>query len=247
MIKKLIKSFKEYRRKASRAKFYTKKNLESSVAEDSPSGRYELTIEKYKTEKGAWSYTRGIVKNKHTSKTIAVVDRNYSHFWSCWVEDHPDGHDYILCGEDYQGQTIIRLDDYKRLDYRPEAASRGNGFCWVEAKASPDKTTIGVCGCYWGSPYDACFFDFTEPFKHPVEIPNRFYDENPGCYLYSDIVDWKDNNTVLIGFEHEVRKSDGMDMDELYEEDEEAYYKACDENDVKYEVVTMEYKVRQEK
>lgn len=237
LAKKLITSIKEYAREFKKQGFYNKKNLEKTEVEESPCGKYELTIESFKTGKGTWNYTRGTVRNKATEDVIAVVDRNYHSFWRCWADNHPDGHDYLLCGENYQGQTIIRLDDPERIDYLPKSAEKGVGFCWADVQVSPDKTIIAVEGCYWACPYEVRFYDFTEPMKHPVDLASA-------DGRYDRLFGWKDATTAIVGYEEEIRKSDGMNMDELYELDEDAADKAYDEDDIDYRDVKTELKLR---
>lgn len=129
----------------------------------SPSGKYQLTITRHSTGKGTWAYSKGVVACDATPRY--EVCRNYSHFPFLFVEEHPNGHDYLICGENYQGQTIIELDTGLRKDYLPEEASRGFGFCWSSYQISPSKKTLAVNGCYWACPYEVWLVDFSEPMK----------------------------------------------------------------------------------
>ena len=53
-------------------------------------------------------YTRAVVTGD--DGTIAAVNRNYSSFWYCFIENHATtGHDYLLCGDDYQSFTVCDL------------------------------------------------------------------------------------------------------------------------------------------
>lgn len=126
------------------------------------SGKYVLTIEQLHTGKGTWEYTRGTVKTKSGSM-IAVVDRNYSRFPFAFVEGHRDGHDYLICGDDYQGQTIVQLTTGERAD-------KFIGFCWSDIHPSPDGQIIAVEGCGWGGPYELVFYDFRDPMKLPLPV-----------------------------------------------------------------------------
>lgn len=118
--------------------------------ETSPSGKYSLTISTIETKPGCWDYTCGVVKAG--DREISTVKRNYSSFPFLWIEDHPNGHDYLVCGENYQGQTVIELDTGKRRDFLPEEAKKGHGFCW--GSCTFDRTTmmLVVCGCIWACP-----------------------------------------------------------------------------------------------
>ena len=155
-------NYEKYRKEIEQ--YFLEKNLvEGSIEEfKSPSGCYVLTAEEYTTRENAWSYTRGIVKKADTGNLIADVKRNYSHFWHSWVQ-HSNGCEYLLCGEDYQGQTVINLTKGTVVNYYPEEGHNGVGFCWVDAYASPDSQYLAVEGCIWACPYEIVFFDFTEP------------------------------------------------------------------------------------
>lgn len=144
----------------------------------SPSGRYRLQVTPYETGKGYWNLTEGIVFGPPSkdvpSGIIEVVQRNYAHFWHCWVEPHSDGHSYLLCGEDYQGQTVIQLDTGKRIDYLPKEAKKGWGFCWIAVEPIEDDQLI-VDGCYWGAPEERLIVDFSKPMELPYPVVDRYY------------------------------------------------------------------------
>lgn len=130
----------------------------------SPSGRYKLVVTRHTTGPGFWCYSKGRIYND-SEVLIGEVCRNYSSFPFEFVEEHPNGHDYLVCGEDYQGQTVVELDTGKRRDYLPKAAVQGWGFCWASYTASPSKRTLSVCGCYWACPYEVWFVDFSDPME----------------------------------------------------------------------------------
>jgi len=172
--------------------FLPEKELKERKREElSPSGKYKLVIQYFKTGEGTWNYSQGSVFVKNSDTPIAVVRRNYSSFPFSWVEGHKNGHDYMLCGEDYQGQTVIELDTGKRASYTPTAANQGVGFCWVVYHPSPDGLTIAVEGCFWACPYETVFYDFSEPLNLPYpELDRTDYEEFFG---------WVDNSTARIG------------------------------------------------
>jgi len=91
--------------------YFTKKNIRSSHEQivRSPSGSFELKIYEVVTGAGAWGYTLGIVKNLHTGSVICEIKRNFSHFWYAWVQ-HQNGYEYLLCGEDYQGYSVLNFE-----------------------------------------------------------------------------------------------------------------------------------------
>lgn len=132
--------------------------------EISPSGRYLLHITHYQTKPGAWSYTKGTVYAlplHDASEPIAEVKRNYMNFHHGWVEG-VRGHDYLLTGEHYMGQTVIELDTGKRADRQP----KGEEFCFAEYTLLDDDR-IEILGCYWACPYERVIFDFSEPLGLP--------------------------------------------------------------------------------
>lgn len=119
-----------------------------------PSGRYRLVISVHHTKPGWCNNSKGLVYEG--DRLIATVCRNYDAFPFLFVEAHPNGHDYLVCGEDYQGQTVVELDTGKRVDY-------GGHFCWASYTASPSKRTLAVWGCFWAAPYEVRFVDFDDP------------------------------------------------------------------------------------
>lgn len=200
----------------------------------SPSGNFELTIDTYSTGKTTWPYTRGIVRRARGGKVVADVKRNFSHFWHSWVQ-HANGNEYLLCGEDYQGQTIINLTTGDTQSYFPESGYGGGGFCWTAAYSSPDSTIVAVDGCYWACPYEIVFFDFA----NPEVLPYREY------LRVGDIVDcagWLDNDRFKLTREIQVRKSDGRPYEELSEPEQDE----LDEHDELGEYIKKEVIVTRE-
>lgn len=152
---------------------FVPENIDRSIpmqTEISPSGKYAVSILNYRVGEGYWNYTKGIVHDIVNGGIIAIVKRNYSHFPFTFFEGHPDGHDYFLCGEDYQGQTIIQLDTKSRVDYLPPEAKDGVAFCWISIThdiEQGDPPTISVEGCVWGVPYEMVVYDFSNPMDPP--------------------------------------------------------------------------------
>jgi hypothetical protein len=135
----------------------------------SPGGTYKLVVTPYATGPGHWAYTQGLVYRVGSDTPIAEIRRNYSAFPALFVEVHPNGHDYLVCGEDYQGQTVIELDTGKRRDELSEGTDKGHGFCWAEARFHPT-SVLAVAGCHWACPYEYRFFDFADPMSGWPEI-----------------------------------------------------------------------------
>ena len=191
---------------------FIKKNALFDKQEEvvSPSGKYGLIITPYTTGKGCWNYTLGEVFVE--DQLIALVKRNYSSFPYAWVEAHANGHDYLVCGENYQGQTIIELDTGKRIDYLPEMAKLGGGFCWTDIVPSFDGNLLAVVGCYWGSPYEVVIYDFSNPMDAPWIILNRDIDNDT-------FVKWIDNTSCEIGRAYEFSKVYNKREKDLTEEE----------------------------
>lgn len=208
--------------------YYVSKRLVNTKLLFSPSNKYQLNIREYDTGKHYWNYTRGTIYDAN-GKEIADVKRNYSAFPYAWVEGHPNGHDYLVCGFNYQGQTIIELDTGKRKDYLPEEAKLGMGFCWAAYEPSPNRLKLAVNGCYWGGPYDIVIVDFSDPIKHLPYI--EWLD-------YRDFFGWIDDENVSVGRWEDIRKSDGKPEQELTDEEiDEALNKDdWDEREVKHAV-----------
>jgi hypothetical protein len=175
-----------------RAEFEAK-FAEYSIVEDSlevhhsPSGKYTLEVQKYSKGEGIWAYSRGLVKRNSDRFLVADVKRNYGAFWHAWVL-HPNGHEYLLCGEDYQGYNIICLDTGENLFHYPEDAFEGTGFCWATVHPSPDGLTLAVEGCYWACPYELVFYDFSDPSTIPLLELTRIEE-------YFDVTGWDGNTT----------------------------------------------------
>jgi hypothetical protein len=128
-------------------------------------GDYELVITQYVTGKNTWNYSLGEVFR--FGVFVAGVRRNYSSFPFAMLS-HSNGHDYLVCGSDYQGQTVIELDTGKRKDTLSPGAETGHGFCWaeIEEEAVPSEGDfLSVCGCTWGGEYEWISVDFADPFN----------------------------------------------------------------------------------
>ncbi len=202
-------------RRISMEKYFVPENAQPDPKiHKSPSGRYTLKVTGYATKPGAWAYSRGEVYDGE--KLVGDVKRNYSHFPFSWAEAHENGHDYLVCGEDYQGQTTIELDTGARADSgaTPDTM-KGFGFCWSSMHPSPDKRVLAVDGCYWACPYEVVLFDFREPMKLPYPELERWED-------MESFDSWKTTGIVTLSRTEDVRKSDGKSIDLLTEEELDA-------------------------
>lgn len=138
---------------------------------DSPSGKYTLVVSTESQRKEGWKYSRGVVKNKVTQEVTADIRRNYENFWHCWIQR--DKQEYLLCGEDYQGYTIINATSGKRQSYLPPEAIEGFGFCFASVETAPDQNYLLVDGCYWAGPYELRIYDFRNPEVLPYPLLKR--------------------------------------------------------------------------
>lgn len=227
-----MKPWYEEKRKAVEATFETAVRVDDEAkTARSPSGRYSLEIVPYGNGPGKWAYTRGLVRGEEPNSVLADVKRNYSQFPYSWCEGHSNGHDYLICGEDYQGQTIIELDTGQRLDYVPDSAERGFGFCWVAHYPSPDGKYIFVDGCVWACPYELILYDFSSPMALPYQEIKRWPVWRVGGF--------QPDGSFSFEYVVEVRKSDGKPIADMTEEELEqfeaidGYEKLCGEKRVR--------------
>lgn len=180
----------------------------------SPTGRYKLRVSKYgEVGKACWEYSRGIVSRVSDGKILADVKRNIGHFWHTWVE-HPNGNEYLLCGEDYQVYSLVNLTQATYQVYFPDGGYQGVGFCWTAVYPSPDRMALAVDGCYWACPYEIVFFDFRTPDRLPYKELGRFSN-------LTECEGWLDNETFALTREVEIRKSDGVPYEQLSEEEQQ--------------------------
>lgn len=145
----------------------------------SPSGRFKLITSRFSTGPGSWDYSQGKVYHAGSDVPLATVQRNYGAFPFTWVEAHPDGNDYLIAGQDYQGQTVIELDTGLRVERLSPGTEKGHGFCWAEARFDAATQMLIVCGCIWACPYEFRFYDFSHPMDGWPEIePDTMIEED---------------------------------------------------------------------
>lgn len=157
--------------------YFIPENKTDAREELSLSGRYKLVISSFKTKDGCWNYSQGEVYRNSDNKLLGTVQRNYSAFPFLFIEDHPRG-DFLICGENYQGQTVIDLINEKRKDFLPSTASKGTGFCWASYTYEPINQMLIVDGCYWACPYETKFFDFSDPMEKGWDVLTDEYIDN---------------------------------------------------------------------
>ena len=160
------------------AKYFVPEKTKFTGEHVSPSGRYFLKLFSVETGPKSWAYTQGLVFSKESDEPLFEVRRNYSSFPFSWIEDHPNGHAYLVCGEDYQGTTVLELDTGKRRNFFPMAGVKGHGFCWSSHSFHAESSTLVVTGCYWACPYEYRFYDFSNPMDGwpEIEIEDSYVD-----------------------------------------------------------------------
>jgi hypothetical protein len=115
---------------------------------------------------------------------LAEIRRNYYTFWHFLYENHPaDGNDYLLCGEDYQGLTLVNLITGEVRHHFPEEGFKGHGWCTADIERTEDPTILKAVGCFWACPYNIRLLDFSNPdaFSFERGLPDLtegiFFDE----------------------------------------------------------------------
>ena len=177
----------------------------------SPSGKYTVEITSYENPR----YSRGVIRNAQTEELIAEVVRNIDHFPFSWCEGHPTGHDYLICGEDYQGQTIVELDTGQRVDFIPDEAEQGAGFCWVKHYPAPDGKHLFIDGCIWAGAYEMILFDFSKPLDLPYQELNRWF--------VNEVQGFQPDGSFWFDYSIEIRLSDGKPVDDFTDKEWDEY------------------------
>ena len=213
LFKELPRSERYHVQRGGIEKFFVEENrvAERQETYESPSGKYKLVVDSYFTREGSWSYTCGRLYSQDGETPIAEVKRNYGSFPYMWMEGHPDGHDYLICGEDYQGQTFVQLDTGKVRNLIPDDAFAGFGFCWAGYKLI-NPTTLLVEGCYWAAPYEYRVFDVSNPMEGWPEY--EFPEESPWLDPEGDI-EWTEGGLLVWQKYNPIHKKSGKSLREL--------------------------------
>ena len=170
----------------------------------SPCGKYKLDLYKYLTQKGRWNYTEGVITRLKDNKELCSIKRNYSCFYYKWINN------YFICGENYQGYSVIDLDKEEQSIYFPEEGFKGGGFCWASIYGVANNKLV-VEGCYWGGSYEVVVYDFSNPSVLPLPELERF-DVDGHVKL--------DGNTLTIEQELEYRLSDDAFYNDLSDKEQ---------------------------
>lgn len=145
----------------------------------SDSGKYELHVTRHTTGKNSWDYSKARVYRDGV--LVTEVCRNYGSFPFLFIEGHPNGNDFLIAGEDYQGQIVIELNTGRRRGLLPEEAKQGFGFCWADYRFDSKSQVVVVDGCFWACPYEFKFFDFSDPMEKgwpQIEMEDAYADSD---------------------------------------------------------------------
>lgn len=176
----------------------------------SESGKYQLQITPviFKVKDRFWAYTIGKVLASDNKTVLHTIKRDSDKFPFFFTEGH-DGKDYLLCGEDRQGQTIIELNTGQTTTYVGEKAKRDMEFAWQKFHVSPDKEHIAIEGYAKSNHKDFSeyrsirFFNFKQPMILPYyEIGDRI------TFPYDEGIGWENEQNFLVAVNEERRKSD---------------------------------------
>jgi len=143
-------------------------------------------------------------------KLIHAIFRNDVDFPFLFVEDHSDGNDYLICAEDLQTHTVIRLNTGERLDYVSEKSKRNMEFSWQRFFVSPDMKKMAIEGTAKHKHNE--LVEYSEirfyNFENPLILPYYEISDRITC-PYENIEGWEeDNSSLLVSFLEERRKSD---------------------------------------
>jgi hypothetical protein len=177
----------------------------------SPSGKYRLEVDVYHTRKGCWSYSRGMVYQD--DRLIADIKRNFETFPYAWLGKENETH--LYCGFDYQGQTIIDLQNGCRKDTLSTGSEQGFGFCAVGFFISPPPSKYMIIeGCIWGYSTEVRVYDISNPM-----LPTLLFGED------SEFSNWVSSEKFNIYYETSYiylpgHPFDGRHVDDLTEDED---------------------------
>lgn len=186
-------------------KFFTPENKIDNKTEVilSPSARFQLTINVYRTGTNTWNYSECIITRINDQKIVAEIKRNYPVFHHTFFVK--DNEEWLQTGKTYQSQIFVNLDTEQIYDNSDKADY--HDFCWAQSLISPDGNTLAVNGCYWGAMYEYRFFDFTDPLKGWPELPTE------KCLDTGDYDGhWNDDDTFTVYFTRWIDDEDKEDL-----------------------------------
>ncbi|MCL6456529.1 MAG: hypothetical protein K6T85_00845 [Gorillibacterium sp.] len=173
--------------------FQEKYKTDESEVFYSPSQKYKLTVVHYEHHEGIvrHDYTQGIITKEDDVDYKVEIKRNFGTFLFQWTNQAAK--DYLLCGQDYQGYTIVDLESQEIHDYIPEESYDSEGFCWAAIHFSHHVNVLVVEGCFCAAEYEIVCYDFSNPAELPYKEIKRIspYEEvlgwkSPGIFEYID-------------------------------------------------------------
>lgn len=205
---------------------------------ESPCGRYLIeltTFSEYPSDLARTTflkknpgpdYSRGVVREKETGRVIEEIRRNAWDFWTQWI-DHPSGDSYLLCAQDIAGYSAINLSSGETRHFCPEGEDLESCLVWRKVALSPDGMRLAVVGSmFFGSPEESrhcVLFDIQSPDSLPYsELARAPCDNSP---LESIVAEedpengWRDSETFVYLEQCLYRKSDGLSIDQVTEEE----------------------------
>lgn len=187
--------------------YYKPENLGDSEEVISPSGKYKLVIQAYKTIEGCWDHTKGLLFCG--DQLLASIERNYGSFAYNFVQDGDK--EYLISGRSYMGITIIDCETGHEWNYYPEKEDRCQAkwqLCPPNGSSGPK--TLMINACFWGGSWEYLFYDFDlSKFDPSSGLPHLPYDmslmRDPERGVYPNeqgemkILQGKDIPTNLLG------------------------------------------------
>ena len=150
--------------------------------------------------------------------TVVNLDSGVSVF--AWAEQHPNGHDYLVCSEYAEcGYTVIELDTGERRDYVP--MPQGEDYYWAVCSVSANGLYLAVHGCYWACPYELQIFDISEPLALPFK---KLWDVSYPRDMRN--FTWNEDNSLeflyAVEYNPEIKKT----ADQMTDEERSVHYKS---------------------
>lgn len=170
----------------------------------SPGKKYVIETTPYEISPTGWDYCEARIYMHNVDRMVGTVLRNYGSFPKTWCLDHPDGNDYLFCGEDYQAITVVNLTTGNMSTVVDESVHKGAGFCQTGGIVSESRTKLALTGCEWGGPYGIVFYDISKPMEQPwkeLGFFDGFFQYGDGQYEYDmdwEVIVWDDEDAVVV-------------------------------------------------
>jgi len=166
---KIVSVIEYFRYKNSLKKFYIKDNLIKSD-KISLNNLFDLEINYYKTNKEIPNFSQGIITNNKTFHNI-YINRNYSDFPFLFIT-HTNGRCYLICGEEYQGFTVVNLNTQQKINHFSKGYLTNKGFCPYEWLYDRDNNYLNILGCDYYGKEEIITYDFHNPDKEKYKRIN---------------------------------------------------------------------------